>query len=120
MICYKKTNGRAHDIRFVSDDCVPGPGEAVIAGDVLPSVDSLSDPEDPKIAHNALIDAQIDGIERATLLSRGVREFILPSMLKIGQDLGLTAQQLYDQQPGYRRLKDLDEQIKALRALRKP
>lgn len=43
MICYKKTAGRAHDIRFVDDDYVAGPGETVIAGSLLPSAESLSD-----------------------------------------------------------------------------
>jgi len=43
MISYSKTNGRAHDIRLVSDDYVPKPNEFVIAGEVLPSVASLSD-----------------------------------------------------------------------------
>lgn len=120
MICYNKTNGRAHDIRFVADDYAAKPGEIVTEGDTLPSVESLSDSVDPKIAHNAAIDAQISAIERGQMLPRGVREFILPNMVKIGQDQGLTAQQLYDQQPGYRRLKDLDDQIKTLRGQRMP
>lgn len=73
-----------------------------------------------KDLHNADIDAQIDTLERGALLPRGVREFILPSMVKIGTDLGLTEEQLYAQQPGYKRLKDFDDQIKALRAQRLP
>lgn len=43
MIAYRKTAGRAHDVRFVSDNYVAQPGETNIDADVLPSVESLSD-----------------------------------------------------------------------------
>lgn len=44
MICYRLVDGIAQDVRFVSDDYVPGPEESVIRGDSLPDANSLSDP----------------------------------------------------------------------------
>jgi hypothetical protein len=43
MIAYRLTNGIAHDIRFVPPDYQAEPGETVIFGTDLPSVESLSD-----------------------------------------------------------------------------
>lgn len=71
-------------------------------------------------APNAVIDAQIAALEQGQLLPRGVREYIMAGMVEKGASLGLTEPQLYAAQVGYRRLKDFDAQIKALRAQRKP
>src|SRR4051794_13360881 len=46
-IVYSKTNGIAHDIRFAAPDYILQPGESEIAGDVLPTQASLSDPQLP-------------------------------------------------------------------------
>lgn len=43
-IAYRKSNGRASDIRFVRADYVLLLGEIEMQGDVLPSAESLSDP----------------------------------------------------------------------------
>jgi hypothetical protein len=44
MIAYKKANGLCTEARFVTDDHVPLEGEFVMQGDLLPTLDSLSDP----------------------------------------------------------------------------
>lgn len=88
--------------------------QSVIASFVVPV-------ESPNDAINAQIDAQITALEQGQLLPRGTREFTLYCMVRDAQrDLGLTEPQLYAAQVGYRRLKDFDAQIKALRAQRKP
>jgi hypothetical protein len=42
-IAYLKTNGFAHDIRYVADDYTAAQDETIVFADELPSVDSLSD-----------------------------------------------------------------------------
>jgi hypothetical protein len=42
-IAYIKTDGRAHDLRFVAENYVPQAGETVISGDELPPLASLHD-----------------------------------------------------------------------------
>jgi len=44
MIAYKRTNGRATDLRFVPEDYAPEAGEFMVPGDDLPPLDSLHDP----------------------------------------------------------------------------
>jgi len=69
--------------------------------------------------------AQIETLERETLLSRPVRDFMLLSMEQAaaqqGATQGLTPAQsiavLRANNSGYRKVKELDEQIAALRAL---
>lgn len=60
---------------------------------------------------------QIEALERETLLPRPVRDFMLISMEIQAAGQGITPAQLRDRNPGYRRVKMLDEQIAALRAL---
>ena len=68
---------------------------------------------------------QIEALEREHQLARPVRDFMLGSMelaaVEQGAAAGLTAEQsiqmLRARNPGYRRVKELDEQITALRAL---
>lgn len=68
---------------------------------------------------------QIEALERETLLPRPVRDFMLVSMEQAaaqqGATQGLTAAQsvavLRANNSGYRKVKGLDEQIAALRAL---
>lgn len=61
--------------------------------------------------------AQIDALERHHMLPRPVRDVMLGLMEKEAAALGLTPEQLRLANPGYRRVKELDEQIAALRAL---
>jgi len=61
--------------------------------------------------------AQIDALERLHMLPRPVRDVMLGLMEKEAAALGLTPTQLREVNPGYRRVKELDEQIAALRAL---
>ncbi len=61
--------------------------------------------------------AQIDALERQYQLARPVREFMLISMEVQAAAQGINPTQLRERNPGYRRVKELDEQIAALRAL---
>ncbi|MDP2018983.1 hypothetical protein [Hydrogenophaga sp.] len=60
---------------------------------------------------------QIDALERQYMLPRPVRDVMLGLMEKEAAAVGLTPAQLRLANPGYRRVKELDEQIAALRAL---
>jgi hypothetical protein len=71
-------------------------------------------PPDPPVQPTPA--SQIDALERATLLSRPVRDVLLALMEEKAASLGLTPAQLRQVNPGYRRVKDLDDQIAALRA----
>lgn len=44
MVCYQKTNGIAHDIRFVPEDYSLQAGEYLMVADPLPTQEALSDP----------------------------------------------------------------------------
>lgn len=59
---------------------------------------------------------QIDQIERTTLMNRAVREFLLLSSEAQAAAQGVTPVQLYGLNPAYRKVKDVDNQIAALRA----
>ena len=67
---------------------------------------------------------QIDVLERENMMPRATREFMLTFMettaLQQGAAQGLTAEQsllaIRTRNPGYRKVKELDEQIAALRA----
>lgn len=69
-------------------------------------------PQDPK----EQILCQIDAIERQTLMNRAVREFMLAQAEQIGEAAGYTPAQLYQVNVGYRKVKDVDTEIVALRA----
>lgn len=71
------------------------------------------DPEPPA----ATAAAQIDALERQHMLPRPVRDVLLALMEKEAAALGITPTQLRAVNPGYRRVKELDEQIAALREL---
>lgn len=67
-------------------------------------------------ARAAKIQAQIDSMERESLVARPVREYMLLDMEAKALAAGYTLEQLREQQHGYRRVKEFDEQIQALRA----
>lgn len=61
--------------------------------------------------------AQIEALERATLLPRPVRDVLLALMEKEALAAGISLILLRAKNSGYRRVKELDEQIAALRAM---
>lgn len=79
-------------------------------------------PMPPVLTPNDQIDAQINEIERNALAPRKVREIVMDHAVDMAskQTPPLTEAELYAADIGYRRLKDLDEQIKALRAQKTP
>ena len=64
------------------------------------------------------IPVKIDELERSvsTTLQRGFREVLLTLMEREAAAVGITPAQLYATNAGYRRAKDIDNQIAALRA----
>jgi hypothetical protein len=60
---------------------------------------------------------QIEKIEQSvsTTLQRGFREVLLALMEREAAAMGITPEQLYATNPGYRRANDIDNQIAALR-----
>lgn len=73
MIAYRKTDGKAHDIRLVADDYTPIEGEVLLKGDVLPSVDALSDAPSAR----DLARAELTAIDMQLLALRWNREVAL-------------------------------------------
>jgi hypothetical protein len=77
------------------------------------------DPEDiPVVDPNAVIQAHIDEIERATLMNRGAREGWITLIQEKATSMGLTEEALLDPvsgNPFYIKLREVDEQIRALR-----
>ena len=63
------------------------------------------------------IKADIERLEAETKIPRITREFMLGVMEKEAIDTGITLEQLAVANIGYKKLKDLDSQIKALRKL---
>lgn len=61
------------------------------------------------------IQNQIDALEETTLMNRFVREGMLAIAEKTAADLNVTQPQLYASNIGYKRIKDLDNQIAELR-----
>lgn len=61
--------------------------------------------------------AEIAELERQHLMPRAQREFMLGMMVQLATQQGVSEPQLYAANPGYRKVKDLDEQIKTLRSL---
>lgn len=61
------------------------------------------------------IQAQIDALESATHMNRFVREAMILISVQQATALGLTETQLYAVNIGYKKVKDLDTQIVALR-----
>lgn len=58
---------------------------------------------------------RIATLERETLLARPTREFMLGMMVQLAAQQGVSEPQLYADNPGYRKVKDLDDRIKSLR-----
>lgn len=80
MIVYRKTSGRAHNARLVEDNYQLQDGELSLPGWEIPALDTLHDPVDPKVAHNADIIAQIVALEEVSGFTRRQREFLKASV----------------------------------------
>ena len=114
---YKLTSAwpQRDDGAFVNPDSNPGYLAWLAAG----NTSTPADVPDPKIA----ILADIDRRERAVMLPRGVREFMLSEIEDkaaiAGAAQGLTRAQslavLVVKNPGYRNIKAMDDQIAVLR-----
>ena len=61
-------------------------------------------------------ESKISQIEQTTLMNRAVREFLLLSSEAQAAASGVTPAMLYAANPAYRKVKDVDTQIAALRA----
>ena len=87
-------------------------------GAVITATYTRKSDEQIKQQNNSKIDAQIAAAETQQLLPRVVREFLLASAVKEAAALGLTEEQLYAANIGYRKMKDANTAIAALRAQR--
>ena len=67
---------------------------------------------------NTVIDAKIAALEAAQLLPRVTREYFLADFVAKAAAQGYTEPQLYAASAAYKRLKDFDSQIAALRTSR--
>ena len=77
----------------------------------------LQDPPAPSVAEKkAAVQSQIDAIESKTIMNRATREFMLRLAEKEAEDQGLTIDQLYAANDGYKAVKDVDTQVASLRA----
>lgn len=72
------------------------------------------EPADPEPAPSAA--SQIEALEASSGMPRVVRDFMLGSIEAEAAKRGLTYAQLRAANPGYRKVKELDERIIALRA----
>lgn len=70
----------------------------------------------PQVDPVQAVKDKIATIERDTLMNRAVREFMLAQAEAIGASAGLTPEQLYQANVGYRKVKDIDTEIAVLRA----
>ncbi len=74
MICYRKVNGKADNLRFVERGYKPQASEILIEGDVLPPLADLSDPP----TERELAAQKIPALEKATPIThRALREFFI-------------------------------------------
>lgn len=89
-------------------DCVQGDREAT-PEEVAAWEASRIEPEKSKAKR------QIAEIERETLMNRAVREFMILSAEAQAAAQGITPTKLYDANPAYKSVKDVDTQVTALR-----
>lgn len=109
MPYFKDSENKLHFIDdVIFEACLP-PGCILIADEEAAALIPASPP-------NQEIDAQIAALEGKT--ERGVREAMLYVLVAIAASQGLNEPQLYVSNFGYRKAKDLDSQIAALRARR--
>lgn len=87
-------------------DCVVGDREAT-SGEVLARNSAIA---------KIIPEQKISQIEQTTLMNRAVREFLILSSEAQAAAAGITPEKLYTANPAYRKVKDVDNQIAALRA----
>ena len=93
--------------------------EAYNGTEIVATYSRLADAE-IKVRTNARIETDIQSLERREMLPRVTREFTLQLIVATAAGQGLTEPQLYAVQAGYKKLKDFDAQIVALRGQRIP
>lgn len=86
--------------------------------DEAPYVEFVKMPdEEIALIEQRIAKGTINDLERSTMLPRASREFMLGMMVQLAMQQGLDEPTLYDKNPGYRKVKDLDEEIKTLRGV---
>lgn len=109
MPYFKDSENKLHFIDdAIFESCLP-PGCILITDEEAAALIPASPP-------NQVLDAQIAALEGKT--ERGVREAMLYTLVAIAASQGITEPQLYASNFGYRKAKDLDSQIAALRVQR--
>lgn len=91
---------------FYSGDCRTGDREATAE-----EVAALEKERDKLNAQ-----AQVDQIERETMMNRAIREMAIGIAEEKAAALGMTPEQLYKVNLGYQKVKDVENEIVALRA----
>lgn len=121
MTLHKDKNGNLHDD-------MGGTALALFPADLGPYVEitdaeaeTIRAAQNPAPSANSLILAQIDQIERDTQMNRAVREGMLlliekEAMREFSIDLPTAQAGLYAGNAAYKKVKDIDNQIVALRA----
>lgn len=113
---YKRTDTDAV-IRLADDAYIPADKSNSGYANYLDWLKEGNEPEAADAPQPPSIQSQIDTLETASKIPRVTREFMLAVMEKEATDAGVTQADLYAANVGYRKLKDLDAQIRALRAL---
>lgn len=112
--------------RLVSEDCI----QRVRDGALIPRAEYNVDYQEfliweaagniaaPVVAPEPTPQQQIEALEQQSLmaLQRPYRDVMLAIMEKEAAAIGVTKEQLRAVNPGYRRVKELEEQINAIRA----
>lgn len=110
---YKDTENKVHWLDADQDESVLPDGCIQITEE---QAYSLLNPTPTAEQMKAQIKLQIDGIEAAQFMKRGEREGWLSLIVSMAQGQGITEAALYADNPFYRRLKDTDTAVAALRA----
>jgi thiamine monophosphate synthase len=87
-----------------------------LADGVRTITNTPKDPEQIAKMESAKKQAEIDALEGGNPLARPTREFMLASIEERAVAAGYTLEQLRESHYGYRKVKEADEVIKALRA----
>jgi len=116
-------DNRIENIILTEDEYTPPGGFSIIENDGQYQIGDIYGEEKPAPTADEIAEAtkqlirnEIDELERGNMIPRVTREFILVVMEKEAKASNITSDQLYNANIGYRKLKDLDSQIRALRA----
>lgn len=90
-----------------------------VSEEVLDGVRTITntpkDPEQIKTMEVGLLQAKLDALDGGNPMARPTREFMLLSIEEKAITAGYTLEQLYEANFGYRKVKDLDASVGALR-----